>query len=163
MSVSAERARRSAPLSAARLAAVQALYQMDISGIDTSHVIAEFRDHKLATDVEGIELYPADPDLFSDLVNGIVANQGHIDPLIGACLSEGWRLARIDSIMRAILRAAAYELLERLHVPAKVIINEYLEVAHAFFAGDEPGVVNGILDRLARQHREKEFGDTTNA
>lgn len=150
---------RSAPLSAARLAAVQALYQMDIAGTDSERVIREFIDHRLGRDIEDAEFHDADPEFFRQLVEGTVAGQKTIDPLLNGCLSDGWRLARIDSILRATLRAAAFELLERRDIPAKVVITEYVDIAHAFLGGDDPKVVNGILDRLARSQRRGELGE----
>jgi N utilization substance protein B len=90
-----------------------------------------------------------------------VRRQRDIDPVVDQQLAAGWRLARIDSILRAILRSAVYELMERADVPARVIINEYIELAHAFFSGDEPKVVNGVLDKLARRYRPQEFSDRT--
>jgi N utilization substance protein B len=141
----------------ARLAAVQALYQMDVAQTDASVVVAQFIEHRFGEEVEGAYYDQADEPFFKDLVLGVVRTQLAIDPLIAAHLAKGWRLARIDSILRAILRAAAYELKERHDVPARVIINEYVDVAHAFFGGDEPGVVNGILDAIAREVRPGEF------
>jgi N utilization substance protein B len=106
--------------------------------------------------VEGAYFDRADEAFFQDIVLGVVREQLTIDPLIGRHLARGWRLARIDSILRAILRAASFELKDRLDVPFKVIINEYVDVAHAFFGGDEPGVVNGVLDAIARDIRTAE-------
>ena len=148
---------RSAPRTAARLAAVQALYQMDMTGIDANQVIGEFLDHRLA-DVNGDDgVEETDGPYFKDIVLGVVRTQRSIDPVLNEHLAEGWRLSRIDSILRAILRSAAYEITERADVPAKVIINEYLDIAHAFFETEEPKVVNGILDTLARAQRASEF------
>ena len=149
---------RSAPRSLARLAAVQALYQLDITGADVNAVIAEFAEHRLGQAIEGADTGPADDAFFSDIVTGVVRDQRAIDPSLHATLAAGWRLARIDSILRAILRSAAYELSHRPDIPAKVVIAEYIDVAHAFFEGDEPKVVNGILDRLAHQIRGDELG-----
>jgi N utilization substance protein B len=139
----------------ARLAAVQALYQMDITQLDAVAVVAQFTGHRF-DEAGGAYYDKADEPFFKDLVLGVVRAQRTVDPLIAEHLAKGWRLARIDSILRAILRAATYELCERQDVPVKVIINEYLEVAHAFFGGDEPGVVNGILDAIARESRPDE-------
>jgi transcription antitermination protein NusB len=141
----------------ARLAAVQALYQMEVAQTDASVVVAQFTKHRFGHEVDGAYYDQADEPFFRDLVLGVVRVQLAIDPLIAAHLAKGWRLARIDSILRAILRAAAYELQERRDVPVKVIINEYVDVAHAFFGGEEPGVVNGILDAVAREVRAGEF------
>lgn len=143
--------------SAARLAAVQALYQMDVTQIDLNDVIAEFSAHRFGHEMDGATLDHADQPFFADLLRGVVKAQRQIDPLIAEHLAQGWRLSRLDSILRAILRAGVYELLQRTDVPVKVIINEYVEVAHAFFEDDEPGVVNGILDRLARKLRAAEM------
>ncbi len=139
----------------ARLAAVQALYQMDLTQRDLSDVLQEFLTHRFAT----VEIYQgADRDFFRDIVSGAVHNQMQIDSEIAAHLAQGWRLSRIDSIMRAILRSGVYELTERSDVPARSAINEYVEIAHDFFGGEEPGVVNGVLDRVARKARQTEFG-----
>jgi transcription antitermination protein NusB len=145
-------AKRASARSAARLAAVQALYQMDMTARDLTEVIAEFESHRLAGS-PGRETSDADTDFFRALVKGVVQEQLRIDPCLDKHLAEGWRLYRLDSILRAILRAGAYELFERPDVPAPVVISEYLDLAHAFFSGEEPGVVNGILDRLAREAR----------
>ena len=150
-------AKRSTPLSAARLAAVQALYQMDIAGTDVNDVVAEFCEHRLGNPEDLSCCEDADLAFFSCIVKGVVAEQREIDPMLHVQLAEGWKLSRIDSILRAILRSAAFELLRRPDVPAKVVINEYVDVAHAFFEEDEPKVVNGILEALAHASREKEF------
>jgi N utilization substance protein B len=148
---------RASSRSAARLAAVQALYQMDMTGIDLNEVIAEFEAHRLGQEVEGCRFREAEADFFRDLVQGVVREQLAIDPTIDKQLAEGWRLTRVDSILRAILRAGAFELLGRNDVPARVVISEYVDIAHAFFAGDEPKVVNGILDRIGHKARPQEF------
>jgi transcription antitermination protein NusB len=143
----------------ARLAAVQALYQMDVARTDARVVIEEFTRHRFHSEAEKAYYERADETFFSELVLGVVEKQRDVDPLIGAHLAKGWRLARIDSILRAILRAASFELQERRDVPVKVIINEYVDIAHAFFGGDEPGVVNGILDAVARDVRAGDLKD----
>jgi N utilization substance protein B len=143
--------------SVARLAAVQALYQMDMTGIDLTEVVAEFEAHRLGREIEGCQYTEAESAFFRDLVQGVVREQLRIDPLIDKQLAEGWRLARVDSILRAILRAGAYEILIRDDVPARVVISEYVDIAHAFFAEEEPKVVNGILDRLGHKSRPHEF------
>ncbi|MBK5198083.1 MAG: transcription antitermination factor NusB [Methyloceanibacter sp.] len=148
---------RASSRSAARLAAVQALYQMDMTGIDLNDVIAEFETHRLGKEIEDCQYRDAEPAFFRNLVEGVVREQLSIDPLIDKQLAEGWRLTRVDSILRAILRAGAYELLVRSDVPARVVITEYVDIAHAFFSEEEPKVVNGILDRLAHTARPKEF------
>jgi N utilization substance protein B len=139
----------------ARLAAVQALYQMDLTQRDLSQVLGEFLSHRFST----AEIYAgADESFFRDLASGVAHAQVEIDGEVAAHLAEGWRLSRIDSILRAILRSGVYEILERTDVPARVIINEYVEIAHDFFGGEEPAVVNGVLDRVARKRRQDEFG-----
>jgi N utilization substance protein B len=143
--------------SQARLAAVQALYQMDLAETDLAEVIEEFKAHRLGSDLENGTSAQADPEHFAGLLKGVVRRQREIDPMIDRQLAEGWRLTRIDSIVRAILRAAAYELMELKDVPPRVVISEYIEVAHAFFEGDEPRVVNGVLDSLARKLRPGEL------
>jgi N utilization substance protein B len=148
---------RSASRSAARLAAIQALYQMDMTGIDLNEVVAEFETHRLGGEVEGDQYCQAEADFFRDLVEGVVREQRHLDPMIDQQLAEGWRLSRVDSTLRAILRAGAYELSMRDDVPGRVVITEYVDIAHAFFGEDEPRVVNGILDRLGHKARPTEF------
>ena len=143
--------------SQARLAAVQALYQMDLAETDLAAVIEEFKAHRLGSDVENGTAAQVDPEHFAGLLKGVVRRQREIDPMIDRQLAEGWRLTRIDSIVRAILRAAAFELMELNDVPPRVVISEYIEVAHAFFEGDEPKVVNGVLDSLARKLRPGEL------
>lgn len=144
--------------SAARLGAVQALYQMDMAGTDVNAVMREFEDHRFGAEIEGERYKEADTLFFEEIIEGVVRLQRDIDPLLDARLAEGWRLNRIDSILRAILRSAAYELIERGDVPAKVIINEYIDISRAFFDGEEPKVVNGVLDGLARHLRAGEIG-----
>ena len=148
---------RASSRSAARLAAVQALYQMDMTGIDLNQVIAEFAVHRLGQEIEGCQYQEAELDFFRDIVEGVVREQLRIDPLIDKQLAEGWRLTRVDSILRAILRAGAYEILIRGDVPVRVVISEYVDIAHAFFGEEEPKVVNGILDRLGHKARPQEF------
>lgn len=153
---------RAASRSAARLAAVQALYQMDVAGTDANKVVREFLDHRLSEAAECVDADETDETYFEDIVLGVVREQRAIDPVLDAHLADGWRLTRIDSILRAILRAAAYELALREDVPAKVVITEYVDIARAFFETDEPKVVNGILDRLARARRMHEFEQDSN-
>lgn len=143
--------------SQARLAAVQALYQMDLAATEVSELIAEFAAHRFGEHAEDRTVADADLELFSELVRGVVERQRDIDPPLDAQLATGWRLNRIDSIIRATLRCAMFELIGRSGVPARAIINEYVEVAKAFFTGDEPKVVNAVLDKVARKVRPKEF------
>jgi N utilization substance protein B len=139
--------------SQARLAIVQALYQMDLAETDLVEVIEEFKLHRLGGSADGTGMVDADQEHFAQVLRGVVKRQREIDPMIDQQLATGWRLARIDSIVRAILRAATLELLELPQVPPRVIISEYIEVARAFFEGDEPKLVNGVLDQLARKLR----------
>jgi N utilization substance protein B len=142
---------------AARLSAVQALYQMEISDRGASSVISEFRDHRFGSAEEGEEFVEADEDFFESLVAGVVEKQAVVDPMIDTLLADGWRMKRLDSTVRAILRAGGYELFQRADVPARVVIDEYVEVAHAFFEGSEPKFVNAALDRCAREARPGEL------
>ncbi|HEX6980002.1 MAG TPA: transcription antitermination factor NusB [Alphaproteobacteria bacterium] len=145
---SGRRSRRSA----ARLAAVQALYQIDLTSSDSKTVIDEFRSHRL--DAAGDQ---PDAAYFGEIVAGVDARRTEIDSMLAALLAEGWTIARLETVLRAVLRAGAFELIARGDVPARVVIDEYVQVAHAFFAGKEPAVVNGVLDRLARRVRPDEF------
>ena len=140
---------------AARLAAVQAIYQMELTGVEAETAISEFLEYRFGQEGEAAE---PDRPFFEAIVHGVPHHQVEIDRAIAGCLASGWRLARVDSILRAILRAAAFELIARSDVPAKVVIDEYLEIAHAFFADDEPAFVNAALDKLARRKRAREFG-----
>ncbi len=151
-----------APRSAARLGAVQALYQMDMAGTDLNAVVGEFAEHRLGGEVgadrEGERYRQADSAFFEELIRGVVRLQRDIDPLLDERLAAGWRLTRIDSILRAVLRSAGFELMERHDVPVRVVINEYIDISRAFFEGDEPKVVNAVLDSLARHVRARELG-----
>lgn len=147
--------------SVARLLAVQALYQIEINRIEPSGVdavIGEFVKHRLGQEIEGEHYGEADRSLFIDLVRGASARQSELDRMLSAALSEDWPVHRLETILRAILRAGAYELLARTDIPPRVVISEYLDVAHAFFAGKEPAMVNGVLDRVARVLRADDFG-----
>ena len=141
--------------SVARLAAVQGLYQMDMARTDLTEVIQEFMLYRFGEQAR-FDFADADTSFFEELIKGVVRRQRDIDPLLDGQLAQGWRLKRIDSILRAILRAGAFELIERADVPATVVIDEYIDVAHAFFGGEEPKVVNGVLDKLARRLRASE-------
>src|SRR6266480_2432035 len=142
---------------AARLAAVQALYQMDIAGTGVNEILAEFESHWIGKEVEGNQYLPAEAAFFRDVVSGVVREQRSLDPLVDKVLSEGWPLKRIDAILRAVLRAGSYELEHRNDVPARVVVSEYVDVANAFVDKDETGMVNAVLDQLARQFRAGEF------
>ncbi|WP_184720093.1 transcription antitermination factor NusB [Caulobacter sp.] len=142
------------PRSVARLAAVQALYQMEVSGAGVDSVIREFGEHRFDRDVEGEQLAAADESFFAELAKGVVANQAKIDQGIVKRLASGWRLERLDATARAVLRAGAYELMYRPDVPTEVVINEYVEIAKSFFEGPESGFINGALDAIARDARD---------
>lgn len=145
---------------AARLAAVQAIYQMELTGASAGEVAEEFVAHRFAAEAEIAPAGEPDEEFFTAIVNGVPQHQAEIDRAIAGSLAENWKLQRIDSILRAILRAACFELIARRDVPGKVVIDEYVELAHAFFNGDEPSFVNAILDKLARRKRATEFGET---
>lgn len=139
---------------AARLAAVQALYQLDLSGDHVSEVVADFKENRLGTEIDGEQYLDADGDWFKRIVTGVVAGQLELDPAIHDVLTDDWPLSRVDTTLRAILRAGAFELIDRRDVPTAVIINEYVDVATAFFEdSEEPKLVNAVLDGLARRWR----------
>ena len=138
---------------AARLAAVQALYQMDVGGTGVLEIVAEYEAHRLGQELDGETYLKADASWFRSIVSGVVRDQRLLDPLIGTALQDDWALSRLDSTVRAILRAGTFELLERKDVPVAVIVTEYVEIAKAFFEDDEPKLVNAVLDRIARTIR----------
>ena len=141
----------------ARLCAVQALYQIEISGAASRRVIEEFIDYRLDREDEDGASCEADPDFFSDLVSGTEARDEEISDAVGTALSEDWTYDRLDTILRQVLRAGTYELMARIDVPARVVINEYVELTGAFFEGSETGFVNAVLDRLGRHYRSGEM------
>lgn len=144
---------RSRSRSAARLAAVQALYQQEMEGSPLPRLLKEFHDHRLGATIEDERYHDAERDFFDDLVTGANARRAEIDGLISSRLTQGWSLERLDRPMRAILRAGAYELIARADVPVGSVISEYVDVAHAFYDKRESGFVNGLLDAIARQAR----------
>ena len=144
---------RSLSRSAARLAAVQALYQHDMEGTPIPRLLREFHDHRLGATIEDAQYHDAERDFFDDIVIGADARREEIDALISGRLAEGWTLERLDRPMRAILRAGAYELVARPDVPIASVISEYVDVAHAFFDKRESGFVNGLLDAIAKATR----------
>jgi len=144
---------------AARLAAVQALYQMDIAGTGINDILAEFESHWMGQEVEGNQYLPAEAAFFREVVGGVVREQRNLDPLIDAALVQSWPLKRIEAILRAVLRAGAFELGHRRDVPARVVVSEYVDVANAFVEREETGMVNAVLDALARGLRGPEFAD----
>ena len=150
-------ARKANKRGAARLAAVQALYQMDLAGTGVNEIMAEFESHWLGGEVEGAKYLPAEAAYFRDIVSGVVREQMSLDPKIDAVLTGGWPLKRIEAVLRAVLRAGAYELACRNDVPARVVMSEYVDVAGAFVDKEETGMVNAVLDQLARQFRAAEI------
>lgn len=152
ISVEQQEARR-----VSRLGAVQALYQMDLGGTPTEEVIEEFVTHRFGTTIEEVEYPEADVEFFGSIVRGVVGEQIGIDRQIESVLADGWTMTRIDSTARALLRCAGFELLSRPDVPVKTIMNEYIEVSHAFFEGKEPAFINGVVDKMAHILREDEI------
>lgn len=146
---------RSRSRSAARLAAVQALYQQEMEGTPVPRLLKEFHDHRLGAMIEDEQYHEAERDFFDDIVTGVDARRDEIDTLIGERLAQGWTLDRLDRPMRAILRAGAYELVARPDVPVASVISEYVDVAHAFYDKRESGFVNGLLDAIAKEVRLK--------
>ncbi|MDP6271760.1 MAG: transcription antitermination factor NusB [Alphaproteobacteria bacterium] len=142
----------------ARLGAVQALYQIEISATPVELVIAEFLAHRLGQELDGDRYGEADGDFFSLIVRGVSGQRQDLDDMIAAALTTAWTVARLDAILRHILRAGAFELAQRPDVPARAVINEYLDLAKAFFDGTEPRLVNGVLDRLGHVLRPEELG-----
>ena len=143
--------------SSSRLAAAQALYQMEVGGAGLVDVLAEFESHWIGQEVEGEQYKPADFAFFRDVVGGVLDDQVAIDRAVDATLANGWPLKRVEALMRAILRAGTYEIRSRPDVPARAAIKEYVDVAGAFFGAEECGMINGVLDALARAERPKEF------
>ena len=144
---------RSTSRSAARLAAVQALYQQEMEGTPTTRLIHEFHAHRLGATIGDVTYVEAEESFFDDLVSGTSARLTEIDELIAARLAQGWSLARLDKPMKALLRVGAYELLARADVPVATVISEYVDVAKAFYDKRETGFVNGLLDALAKAAR----------
>lgn len=154
--------RRAARLarSAARLAAVQALYQIEITKADWRAVVREFDEHRLGAEIEGDQYREADPKHFKRTIENVIENQGPIDQLTDRALVERWPLGRIDPTLRAVFRAAGAELTARDDIPPKVVIGEYLDIAKAFFpTGREAGFVNAVLDQMAREARPEAFAE----
>jgi N utilization substance protein B len=144
--------------SVARLTAVQALYQIEANGeADPQSVVREFVRHRFGQEMDGDRLGDADPILFADIVCGVTNDLEHLDTEISAALTEDWPLLRLDSVLRAILRAGAYELMHRCDVPPRVSLSEYTAIAYAFFTGKEPGLANGVLNHLAHMFRDSDL------
>jgi len=144
--------------SLARLAAVQALYQIELTGAPAGKVIAEFAAHRFGKEIDGERYADADRRFFAELVGGTTEHGAELDKMISAALPTDWPLERLERVLRAILRVGAFELYYRSDVPVRVVINEYLEITHAFFEGKEPGMVNGVLDRIGQVLRAAELG-----
>lgn len=137
----------------ARLAAVQALYQMDVAGTGLLEIAAEYEAFRLGKEVDGVQYLEADPQWFRAILAGVVENQKVVDPVIREALTEDWPLSRLDATLRAVLRAGVYELMKRQDVPVAVIVSEYVDIARAFYEDDEPKLVNAVLDRVSRRVR----------
>jgi len=152
------RQKRPSGLSAARLLAVQALYQRALSGQTAAEVLREFLQHRVEEEVEGLKHGAVNRDLLKEVVEGVAKEEGTLDDMLAAVLDEDWTIERIEILLHVLLRAAAFELSERLEVPARVVISEYVDLANAFFDGRETAFVNGLLDRLAHVLRAEEFG-----
>jgi len=144
--------------SVARLAAVQAIYQIELNPeAKPDSVVREFSRHRFGQEINGEQIGEADPALFSDIVRGVAADREGLDAVISAALVDEWPLSRLDAVLRAILRTGAYELVHRHDIPPRVSISEYTAIAHAFFVGKEPGLANGVLDNLGRTLRSNEM------
>ena len=147
--------KRSLPRSAARLGAVQALYQQEMEAVPLARLLHEFHQHRLGATIDGVEYAEAEVDFFDDIVAGADARRAELDALIAGRLAAGWSLARLDKPMKAILRAGAYELVARADVPTAIVISEYVDVAKAFYDPREAGFVNGLLDAIASEVRRR--------
>jgi len=145
--------------STARMHAVQAVYQLEINEGRVADIIVEFQNHRLGHDLDGEPLASADRDFFADLVAGTHKNREKLDEFIESGLSIDYSIDRLETLLRALLRVAGYELLARIDVPARVIIDEYVDLSHAFFSGAEPSLTNAVLDRVARRVRADEMKD----
>lgn len=152
-SAEAERRLLAVRRAGARLAAVQALYQMEQTGQSARSVIADFMEDRLGLNDEGEPVEEADPDLFRAIVDGVVDSQETIDGAIMKRLASGWKIERLDATSRAILRAAAFELMFDPGLPSQIVLDEYVSLAHAFFDGAEPKFINGLLDNVSRDIR----------
>ena len=146
-------AARSRSRSAARLAAVQALYQQEMEGTPVPRLLREFHEHRLGATIEDAQYVEAEQSFFDDVVSGVDSRRSEIDAIIASKLAKGWSLDRLDRPMRAILRAGTYELLARADVPVGSVISEYVDVAHAFYDKRESGFANGLLDAVAKEVR----------
>lgn len=143
--------------SAARLSAVQALYQMDLTGKGVKEVLAEFETFWIGREIEGDQYKPAERGLFRSIIQGVLAHQVTLDRTADRILSDSWPLKRVEALMRAVLRAGAFELTHTPDVPVKVAVSEYVDLASAFLDKDEVGMINAVLDRIARETRADEL------
>ncbi len=143
--------------SRARLAAVQALYQAELTGSPVEAVLAEFLAHRLDEEVDGLSLATADRGLLELLVRGVGKEREELDDMLAAVLDEDWPVERLETLLQILLRVGALELSRRPETPVRVVISEYVDLASAFFGGKEPGLVNGVLDRMARALRPEDF------
>ena len=141
----------------ARLAAVQALYQLEIGGGSPEKIVHEFLQHRLEEEVDGVSLGELSAPLFGRLVREVSHHREELDDMLTAVIAEGWAVERLETLLRAILRAGLYELAYAQDVPARAVVSEYVDLAHSFFVEKEPALVNGMLDALARQLRTEEF------
>jgi N utilization substance protein B len=146
---------------AARLNATQALYQMEVAAKGLNEILAEFETFWIGREIEGDQYKPAELEFFRDVLNGVLHDQVAIDQLIDATLARGWPLARVEAVMRAVLRAATYELKKRKDIPGRVVITEYVDVAAAFLGREETGMINAVLDKVARELRAEEFSNAS--
>jgi N utilization substance protein B len=144
---------KSTSRSAARLAAVQAMFQHQMEKTPATKLIKEFHDHRLGKEIEDDQYHPAEGDFFDDLVIGVTSRLEEIDGLVASKLAKGWTLGRLDKTMLQILRCGTFELVAYDDVPIATVIDEYLDVAHAFFNKKDAGFVNGLLDSIAKQVR----------
>ena len=147
------KSRNSKARSAARLAAVQALYQMDMEKVGLARLLDEFHSHRLGAEIEDAQYAEAEVDFFDDVVAGVNARRVEIDALIEARLDEMWKMSRLDKTMLQILRCGTYELIARADIPTGAVIHEYMDVAHAFFDKKDAKFVNGLLDAVAKDMR----------
>lgn len=138
---------------AARLAAAQALYQIELSGSGVETVVGEFVKHRLGEEIDGAKFVAGDPQLFADIVRGAAHRRAEVDGILAAALDPRFPVERLEALLRAILRAGAYEMFAHADVPPRILISEYVDVARAFYAQREPAMVNGVLDNIARTLR----------
>lgn len=143
--------------SAARLAAVQALYQIASTGVPVETVIGEFVQHRFESEIDGERLVRPDPDLFATIVRGVRERDDDLKSMVAGALDERWSVERLERLLSAILCAGAWELMAQLDLDARIVIAEYVALAHDFFGGKEPAMVNAVLDRLARGLRPDEM------